>query len=149
MKNNKLLIGLGILTAVAVGYFMFKSKKKQQTANNNQSGEPFIDESTIPPLTTETDDKKDSPVTRAGAAIGAALGLLNTNTGGFSDYVVITNTSNLNVRKSPSTSATIIGTVAKNAKIKARASSSKDWFEYSKDGKTVTGYVSAAYLKKI
>lgn len=152
MKNNKLFIGLSVLAVAALGYFMWKSKKSGSVQASNQSGEPFIDESTIPPLTTEQEDAKQSIIAKAGQAIGAAIVnslSSSSNSAPFNDYVVNTSSTNVNVRKSPSTSSTVIGSVAKNAKIKARPSANIDWLEYSKDGKTVFGYVSAAYLKKM
>ena len=66
----------------------------------------------------------------------------------FAKYIVETLVTALNVREQPSVTSAKIGSVAKGSQIFARPSSTSGWFEYSSNGTTKTGYVSADYLKK-
>lgn len=72
----------------------------------------------------------------------------NNSGGGFEKYTVTTNTSNLNIRSSASTSSSIVGSLSKGSEIFAKPSSTTGWHEYSADGKTTTGYVSSQYITK-
>jgi hypothetical protein len=66
----------------------------------------------------------------------------------FGKYVVSTLGGNLNIRENPSTTASIVGSLPNGEVINANPSATQNWYEYSKDGSTVTGYVSGSYLKK-
>ena len=80
-------------------------------------------------------------VTPSGGGVVAPAG------GGFRTFTVATQTTALNVRSKPNTKASVIGSVAKGARIFARPSSVAGWSEYSRDGRTVTGFVSSQYLR--
>jgi len=61
------------------------------------------------------------------------------------NYLVVTNVSNLNIRKLPSTSSDIVDSLAKGSTVSAKASSASGWMQLC-DGR---GYVSATYLSII
>jgi len=65
----------------------------------------------------------------------------------YSKYIVDTLLTNLNVRDTPSTSGAKVGSLAKGTEIFAKPSSTAGWFEYSANGTTSSGFVSASYLK--
>jgi hypothetical protein len=67
-------------------------------------------------------------------------------TTGWTRYKVITVTDPLNIRQSPSTTSTILGTLAIDSIIYAKPSSTSGWHEYSADGSTRSGYVSSTYI---
>lgn len=58
------------------------------------------------------------------------------------NYLVVTNVSNLNIRKLPSTSSDIVGSLPKGSTISAKASSASGWMQLC-DGR---GYASSQYL---
>jgi uncharacterized protein YgiM (DUF1202 family) len=64
----------------------------------------------------------------------------------FKKYRVATLTTSLNVREQPTTMSKAVTSVPKNSIILARESSTSGWYEYSKDGINVIGYVSKLYL---
>lgn len=65
---------------------------------------------------------------------------------GYKQYTVSVSSGSLNIRSNPNTNAKVIGSLSKGAKVLAMPSSTAGWSAYSKDGKTVTGYVSSKYL---
>jgi uncharacterized protein YgiM (DUF1202 family) len=67
----------------------------------------------------------------------------------FGKYAVSTLGGNLNIRKNPSTSSDIVGVLPNGEIINATPSTTTNWYEYSKDGSNVTGFVSGTYLKKV
>jgi hypothetical protein len=67
----------------------------------------------------------------------------------YQKYKVVTSTSNLNVRQSPSTSSSVLMTLAKGSTIFAKPSSTSGWHIYSKDGVSQTGFVSSEFISKI
>jgi uncharacterized protein YgiM (DUF1202 family) len=62
-------------------------------------------------------------------------------------YMVTTKTSNLNVRRNPTTSSPIVDSLKRGSAIMAKPFTDA-WFEVSKDGKSSFGYASAQYLTK-
>jgi len=67
----------------------------------------------------------------------------------FEKYIVTTSSSSLNVRSEPSTTnSSIVSSLPKGSEIFARYSSIDGWYEYSKDGSKVDGYVSSQYITK-
>ena len=66
----------------------------------------------------------------------------------FEKYVVSTKLSNLNVRKTPDVKSEKIGSLAKGEEVFAKPSETFGWHEYSKDGKTLTGYISSQHITK-
>jgi len=71
------------------------------------------------------------------------------DTNAFEQYKVTTLATPLNVRESASASSAKIGSLPKGSVVYARASQTNGWMEYSEDGQSVTGYVSADYLTAI
>mgnify|MGYP002685693285 CR=1 FL=1 len=111
MKNPKhnYIVGVIALCIAGVGaYMIFKGKLSGKTGNaggGNTGG-------------------------GTGNAGGGGTGGGNAggNTAGtWSKFIVATNTSNLNVRQSPSTSSTSIGSLPKGMEIYARPSSTDGW----------------------
>jgi len=64
----------------------------------------------------------------------------------FLEYVVTTDSTALNVRKSPDAASEIVGNLPKGSVVLINPSSVVGWSEYSKDGKTIFGYVSSKYV---
>ncbi|MCC8022232.1 MAG: SH3 domain-containing protein [Clostridiales bacterium] len=64
-------------------------------------------------------------------------------------YQVSVNTETLNVRSTPSTSGTLLTTVSRGTALTVSATNG-DWLKvsFTKNGSTVTGYVSGAYVTK-
>ena len=52
----------------------------------------------------------------------------------FGKYVVSTLGGSLNIRETPSTTASVIGTLSNGEIINATPSTTSNWYEYSKDG---------------
>lgn len=65
---------------------------------------------------------------------------------GWTKFKVITITDPLNIRQSPSTTSSILGTLPIGTIIYAKPSSSSGWHEYSANGSTRSGYVSSTYI---
>ena len=63
---------------------------------------------------------------------------------GCSDYKVTTISSNLNIRSGPSTTFTIVDSVAKDSIVSVKASSTEGWMQLCDD----SGYVASIYLTK-
>ena len=66
----------------------------------------------------------------------------------FSNYVVTTLVTSLNIRQSPSITSQILGKIPKGSTVLARPSKTSGWMEYTTDGTNVIGYLSADYLTK-
>ena len=63
---------------------------------------------------------------------------------GCSNYKVATASSNLNVRSTPSTSAAIVGSLAKGSTVSVKPSTTAGWMQLCDN----SGYVSSLYLTK-
>jgi len=70
------------------------------------------------------------------------------SSGAFSNYTVSTLVSDLNVRATPAITGEVVNELPNGTVVLARPSSTSGWYEYSLDGVTVAGYLSAAYLKQ-
>lgn len=150
MKKNTIIIGLLILGAITGGYILYKRGKSAPKPVSNAADGLFIDESTIPSVPAGIESENKNLGQKVGQVLGQALStVFGTSDAPFDTYVVATSSGNLNIRKSPNTSSAIIGSAPKNSKIKARPYKTAPWYEYSVDGKNVSGYVSGDYLKKI
>jgi len=67
----------------------------------------------------------------------------------LNEYVIVTNSVDLNVRESPSTTARIIQTLQKNSKTYGRPSSNEDWIEITTAEGNKIGFASSKYLEPI
>jgi uncharacterized protein YgiM (DUF1202 family) len=68
---------------------------------------------------------------------------------GYDTYIVTTSSTNLNVRKEPSTTSPIVGSLAKGSEVFATPTPDKmDWFTLLDEDLNPKGYVSSKYLKK-
>jgi len=70
---------------------------------------------------------------------------------GCSDYKVTTISSNLNIRSGPSTTSTIVGSLAKDSIVSVKASSTEGWMQLCDNGNGMplpNGYVASLYLTK-
>ena len=123
-KTSKLMMyaifGVPLLIG---GFFLYKFIKSKNAT----------DENTNPPLKNDTPKKNDGG---------------GSSSGDYEKYIVATNKKPLNIRKSPSTSANILGDLSKGTSIMAKPSSTSGWMEYSEDGKTTYGFVSSQYVRK-
>jgi hypothetical protein len=68
---------------------------------------------------------------------------------GFQKYKVTTLVTPLNVRSSPSSSASKINSLPKGSVIFAKPSSTSGWHIYSSNGSSESGYISSDYITKI
>jgi len=68
---------------------------------------------------------------------------------GYQKYSVETLVSNLNVRQAPSTSSSVVGSLAKGSIIFAKPSGTSGWYSYSEDGVKEKGFVSSLYIKAV
>lgn len=119
-STRYILFGIPVLVG---GYFIYKELSGRQRYKKDVEAKGNIQEpETTPPVAPE---KKT-----------------------FGKYVVSTLGSNLNVRETASTSASIVGSLPNGEVINANPSATPNWYEYSKDGSTITGYVSGSYIKK-
>lgn len=97
----------------------------------------------------------NNPIFDAGQIAGNAIAntpiTLGSLTGGsvpFTLYAIQTSGSNLNVRDKPTTNGKLIKTLEPFISVYGRPSV-KGWMEVSEDGKTVIGYASSDYLRKL
>lgn len=67
---------------------------------------------------------------------------------GWRQYRVHLHSGNLNIRSAPTTSSRIIGSLNNGQTIYARPSQN-GWYEYSKNGTDLTGYVYGTYLRSL
>lgn len=67
----------------------------------------------------------------------------------YQKYSVETLISNLNVRQTPSTNSSIVGSLAKGSIIFAKPSGTSGWYSYSEDGVKEKGFVSSLYIKPV
>jgi uncharacterized protein YgiM (DUF1202 family) len=90
------------------------------------------------------------PITPIADTTSGVLGVGRPSGSGFTKYkVVVSAGSNLNIRKSPSSTGTILEKSGRDTILLARPSSTSNWMEISKDGQTIFGYASKNYLSAI
>ena len=126
-KTKNLLVGGIALVLAATGiYFIVKGGRKTQESGSGGSG--------------------------ACGGSGSGGGTPTpppTPSSGFDKYEVATLVSNLNVRQSPTTTSSVIDSLAKGSVVFAKPSGTTGWYVYSKDGVVDSGFVSSMYLKKV
>jgi hypothetical protein len=140
MKKNKAAIFIAagsalVLTVVAYLIWGKKTKTSPIDNNQNQNNQP----------NNQVDDIFDGGSTYENNGEYSTMPAPPTR---WSSYKVNTSSSSLNVRNSPSATATIVGSLPKGSIIYAKPSSTSGWYEYSVNGlsSAVAGYVSSAYL---
>ena len=141
MKNNKTLIAIiGGLALLGVGYFLLRrfTKKGEQKADEiREQGQQAEPPSDLPPLL---------PTGTGNPLTDLASNLTNFLTR-YQDYVVATQTSNLNVRQRPDSQSKIVASLKKGSTVRAKASGVKGWFAISDNDKDIKGYVAQSFLK--
>jgi len=63
-------------------------------------------------------------------------------------YKVVTNTSNLNLRKTPSANGTIIGSMPKGTLVLLIDDSNDEWYKVRYEDEDIDGYASSKYLQR-
>jgi uncharacterized protein YgiM (DUF1202 family) len=141
--NNKKTIWwiVGGVAAVGVGLLLLRrfTKKGQAKADEirQQGAAAPIDVITPSPVPVI---RTGNPITDLGSAVSNFLS-------NYQNYVVATQTSNLNVRSKPDASSKVIGSLKKGSTVRAKASGTKGWFAISDNDSDIKGYVSAQFLK--
>lgn len=137
----------GGLAVVGVLYFMLKPKTANASQGSRRQGS--IDE--------QPDDQNDVGGYDYGNDVTPQPGPQSPEKFGYSKYQVVTQTSNLNIRKEASTSSAIIGSLPKGSIIYAKKHVlDPAWYVTTSPNGSVTetgcydcGFVSAQYIKKI
>jgi uncharacterized protein YgiM (DUF1202 family) len=127
MKNKTLMYALIAIPVLVGGYFILRSMRKRK------------EETPVPTSTPEPQ--------KGGLNIVKTPETTVTTTS-YQNYVVTTQTSNLNIRKQPSTSSAVIGSLNKGSKVLLKPSATSGWMEYSENGNTTVGYVASGYVTK-
>jgi hypothetical protein len=148
MKNNKTILYVGVGIAVAVvGFFAFRmirNKKEMQDAGivTEDIDSTVINTSPV----SQQPAKKPVATGNIFADLGSTIRNIVTN---YKSYRVATLTGSLNVREKPDSKSKIIGSIKKDAIIKAKPSGTAGWFEYSKDSQVGAGFISSTYLRLV
>jgi uncharacterized protein YgiM (DUF1202 family) len=153
-----LYVTVGLLAAGGVFAYMKMRKKKGEPIDN-------IDAANMLEKQSETLNEKVATVTKSAStgisrltsqtasAITSALSatpVIGGIFGAASPYArktVSTQSTSLNIREKPDATSKVIGTLRKGATILVRPSNVYGWYDYSEDGKTLSGYVSMNYIK--
>jgi hypothetical protein len=134
-KQTKLMLGIG---AIALGGFLLYNKSKKKAFLNELFPSDYFQSGS-------RGGRRKRRRRRQGG--GQQQGGSSSQGGGWSRLTVNTQSSSLNIRQSPSTNSSVIGSLSKGSTIWARPSSTSGWHEYSSNGSSITGYVSSDYLR--
>lgn len=156
-KGNGIWWIVGGLAVLGIGYFAFKkfSKKGEQKADEikRQGQDLIIDQPADSKESPNMDSywkrhnellKKQSTTGNTWTNIGNAINNFLSN---WNEYVVSTQSSQLNIREKPDVNSRKIGFLFKGETIYAKASGVKGWLAISIDATKIDGYVSQQYLK--
>jgi len=124
-KNKTLYIVLGGIVVAAAAFFGIKALQKPKSA----------------PSLPATPPSGGGGTTGGGSTTGGG-GFVDEVSDGFSDYIVTTQTTDLNIRQSPSTSSAVVGSLAKGSIVRAKPYNS-GWSILESGN-----YVSSQYLTK-
>ncbi len=148
MKNNKTILYVGVGLAVAVvGFFAFRMMRNKKLMQDAGVITEDVD-STVINTTPKAEQLAKKPVATGNifADLGSTIRNIVSN---FKSYRVATLTGSLNVREKPDSKSKIIGSIKKDAIIKAKPSGTAGWFEYSKDSQVGAGFISSTYLRLV
>jgi uncharacterized protein YgiM (DUF1202 family) len=136
MKNNTALIVVGVIVLLAVPVVVMAARRRKKSSVSAGSPEKQTQ------AEFEADRAKATPLPGPlggiGAAVTAFLATLPT-------YQVVTQGSELNIRKEPNTTSEIIGKLKNGEKVKGSVPKN-GWIQVAK-GKQ--GFVSARFMKKV
>ena len=129
-------------SVVGLGLILLRrfSKKGEAKADEIRQQGASVPTDILPTTATPPLIPTGNPIADLGSAVSNFLS-------NYQNYVVATQTSNLNVRSKPDNTSKVIGSLKKGSTVRAKASGVKGWFAISNNDKDIKGYVSSQFLK--